>query len=458
VTASTVAVTVLWIAVLTQFPAQRKAPKAPIRTAVWLTMLLLAAIGTLDLTAIGARLDTASGLPNAADLTQHVLAIVAATLARYSAVAILGRARQRDRWSAARATASAGFTVVCLVGLFASSPARTRPVDTALYTDFPMQFASHAQVLAYWAIFAAYLGTTFVIIARLGWRYGRTAGRSPLGRGLRLLAAGMVAGLGYLGYGTAVVAARAAGVAGGSFIRTAPDVIQALFGALVVLVAAGGALPATQNWPVVRQAALYRSLRLLYPLWAGLCQAVPGIALDPVPLWADRLDPRDLRMRLYRRVIEIRDGYMALAPVDVPGIEDTVRAAGPNRLSAADQVTLTAATRLELARRAELRGDTPPRSSDRHAYREFVAGTDLDSEVRLLRVVVAHWPTICLAAETIERGSAAGAAPGDRPARLSLEPNRPLKTGTRSLTTHPHAGRGCAAGSAARAAAGPTQS
>ena len=404
-TASTVAVTVLWIAVLTQFPAQRKAPKAPIRTAVWLTMLLLAAIGTLDLTAIGARLDTASGLPNAADLTQHVLAIVAATLARYSAVAILGRARQRDRWSAARATASAGFTVVCLVGLFASSPARTRPVDTALYTDFPMQFASHAQVLAYWAIFAAYLGTTFVIIARLAWRYGRTAGRSPLGSGLRLLAAGMVAGLGYLGYGSSVVAARAVGAAG-PFIRTAPAVIQALFGALIVLVAAGGMLPATQHWPVVRQAGFYRSLRLLYPLWAGLCQAVPGIALDPVPVWADRLDPRDLRMRLYRRVIEIRDGYMALCPVDVPGIEDTVRAAaGRHRLSAADEATVTAATRLELARRAELRGEVRTVTGDPRADQDFAAGADLDSEVRLLRVVAAHGRTIRLAAEIIERGS-----------------------------------------------------
>jgi hypothetical protein len=160
---------------------------------------------------------------------------------------------------------------------------------------------------------------------------------------------------------------------------------------------------------VVRQAGLHRSLRLLYPLWEGLCQAVPGIALDPVPRWADRLDPRDLRMRLYRRVIEIRDGYMALNPVDAPGIEDTVRAAaGRNRLPAADQVTVTAATRLELARRAELRGESRPRNGDRHAYREFTAGADLDSEVRLLRVVAAHWPVICRAAETIERGFAAG--------------------------------------------------
>ena len=80
-------------------------------------------------------------------------------------------------------------------------------------------------------------------------------------------------------------------------------------------------------------------------------------------------------MRLYRRVIEIRDGYMALSPVDVPGIEETVRAAAGRRaLSAADEATVTAATRLELARRAELRGEVRTLTGDPHAGQDFVAG------------------------------------------------------------------------------------
>jgi hypothetical protein len=117
-------------------------------------------------------------------------------------------------------------------------------------------------------------------------------------------------------------------------------------------------------------------------------------------------------MRLYRRVIEIRDGYMALGPVDVPGIEDTVRAAaGRHRLSAADQATVTAATRLELARRAELRGEVRTATAAPYADKDFIAGTDLDSEVRLLRVVAAHWATIRLAAETIEGGARPACVP-----------------------------------------------
>jgi hypothetical protein len=404
---SVVAVTVLWTAVLAQFPSQGK---APIRRAVWYTLVLLAAIGTLDLPAIGVRLDAAARLPNAADVLQHVLAIMAATLGRHCAEQVGGTATPRRRWPAAAQTALPATTVAALLVLFALSPARTHPSDTALYTDFPMQYAAHPEVLAYWLIFAVYLGTTFVLVARLAWRYGRRAGRSPLGRGLLLLAAGMVAGLGYLGYGTAVVAARAAGVQG-SFIRTAPGIIQSLFGALIVLVAVGGALPAIQRWAPVRQATLYWSLRRLYPLWAGLCQAVPGIALDPVPPWADRLDPRDLRMRLYRRVIEIRDGYLALTPVAVPGIEDLVRAAaGRHRLCPADQGTLAAAVQLELARRAELRGDLPRQAVRDHlppANREFLAATDLDSEVRLLRTVAAHWATVSLTAERVEHSQSA---------------------------------------------------
>ena len=191
----------------------------------------------------------------------------------------------------------------------------------------------------------------------------------------------------------------------GPFIHTAPGSSRSVRRA--DRPGGGGWLPARQPiLPLGRQVAAYRSLRQLYPLWAGLCQAVPGIALDPVPAWPDRIHPRDLQVRLYRRVIEIRDGYMALTPVDVPGIEDLVRdVSGPHELSAADRATLAAANRLELARRAELRGDAqlsggaglPP------ANREFLAGGDLDSEVRLLRTVASNWTTVARAAERIER-------------------------------------------------------
>ncbi len=44
-------------------------------------------------------------------------------------------------------------------------------------------------------------------------------------------------------------------------------------------------------------------------------------------------------------------------------------------------------------------------TGDPHADKEFAAGTDLDSEVRLLRVVATHRTAIRLAAGSTERGS-----------------------------------------------------
>jgi len=78
---------------------------------------------------------------------------------------------------------------------------------------------------------------------------------------------------------------------------------------------------------------------------------------------------------------------------------------GPHELSAADRATLAAATQLELARRAELRGDARLSAGAGlpRANREFLAGDDLDSEVRLLRTVATNWTTVARTAERIER-------------------------------------------------------
>src|SRR5581483_7346281 len=62
-----------------------------------------------------------------------------------------------------------------------------------------------------------------------------------------------------------------------------------------------------------RWVTAYRRHRRLYPLWSALHRAVPSIALAPArSALADRLAGRQLEFRLYRRVIEIRDGQLAL--------------------------------------------------------------------------------------------------------------------------------------------------
>ena len=150
------------------------------------------------------------------------------------------------------------------------------------------------------------------------------------------------------------------------------------------------------------------------------CQAVPGIALDPVRPGRPARPTRPADAAVPARHRDPGRVHGAV-PCGVPGIEETVRAAAGRRaLSAADEATVTAATRLELARRAELRGEVRALTGVPHPDKEFSSGTDLDSEVRLLRVVAAHWTTIRLAAESIERGSRAGQTAPSAPV-----PNRP---------------------------------
>ncbi len=90
--------------------------------------------------------------------------------------------------------------------------------------------------------------------------------------------------------------------------------LAALLG--LVLVAVGSALPGIwRSWRSMRHGLqARRQLDDLYPLWSDLVELAPGIALNAVqPRWLDRLHFRDVDIRLYRRIIEIRDGHLALA-------------------------------------------------------------------------------------------------------------------------------------------------
>jgi hypothetical protein len=77
----------------------------------------------------------------------------------------------------------------------------------------------------------------------------------------------------------------------------------------------------------------YQTLRVLYPLWTDLYRVSPEIALaPPSSSLTDALSLRDLNIRLYRRVVETRDGLLTLRQyVDSQVREDAgalARAAG----------------------------------------------------------------------------------------------------------------------------------
>ncbi len=70
-----------------------------------------------------------------------------------------------------------------------------------------------------------------------------------------------------------------------------------------------------------RLIGMYRTYRRIEPLWAALREAVPGIALDPGPGM-----PGGVEFALYRRVIEIRDGHLALRPYFDPDLPPVAEA------------------------------------------------------------------------------------------------------------------------------------
>lgn len=86
----------------------------------------------------------------------------------------------------------------------------------------------------------------------------------------------------------------------------------------------------------------YEAHRRLYPLWADLVAAVPTVALDPATgQWQDASRIRDLHLRLYRRLIELRDAWLALRPfMD----DDLAKAVTPvsSQLDVADRAALEA--------------------------------------------------------------------------------------------------------------------
>ena len=252
--------------------------------AIWAAVAALAVSRTLALP------------PIAAPAAQHLTAVVAAAcLLRFVLLATGGRGR---RWHLAGAVVVAGLLAVAFAAL------------TGLAFG-PGLLAGELTpgAVAYWVVLDGYLGVVLVTATVLFWTTGAAAPAGLPRIALRLIAVG----LGLLGADAFVRAALT--VALGSGVRLdlvsitpAAEAVQALS---VLLAVTGGVAAAV---PRMRAAlAAYRSLLVLRPLWTAMRDAFPQVILFPprraVLEWAG-VD--DVHLRLYRRVIEIRDGMLAL--------------------------------------------------------------------------------------------------------------------------------------------------
>lgn len=250
---------------------------------------------------------------------------------------------------------TAGLTFLVLVAL-ALSPAGAsrRPWLRQLALAVAVQVASAALLLAadvtvderrevvasargwalaaYNAVFACYGCWCLVVLVRALARHTRGTAPNLLRTGLRLMMLAAAFGAVWTLWALPdVVTDLDRGRQG-----LGEDLVSAVLGSITALLATGGAtmslwgdrLAAPLRWLRVR-----RTYRRLEPLWAELNALLPELALAPSGA-RRRAGLRHAEFALYRRVIEIRDGHLALRPYREPGLPDRVcrmlgGAAGP---------------------------------------------------------------------------------------------------------------------------------
>jgi hypothetical protein len=270
--------------------------------------------------------------------------------------------------------------------------------------------------MEYWLAFLGYLGLALVNVVRLSWRYARYTDRATLRVGLRLTAAGGVCGLGYVAHEAGYLAVRRLGL---EYPLSSKELTtQVLIASATGLIMVGSTMPAWGPW--VRLPALldwlarFRAYRRLYPLWSTLCRSSPEIALLPgASRLRDTLAVRDLGLRLYRRVIEIRDGQLALRPFADPRVTGMADRVG--RRTGLEGEELRAAIEaaiLATALRAKERGRRPEAAVGALGT---PGGADLEREVAWLERVARWFGNSALVCAVQAELDGELAAPADRP-------------------------------------------
>ncbi|MFD9032545.1 MAB_1171c family putative transporter [Streptomyces sp. NPDC059567] len=294
----------LWIA--TVYSARRALTRDR-RSGLLSGMIALITLSvTLGTPAVRRALEAATGAEGVTNLLTHLLSLAAATCliafirglthgAATGTAPEAGSAPRRGRWRALALPVAAA----ALSCSFFLSP---RPDPEAhLLTQTPT-----APVYAYWSIYLLYLGWGMAEAGRMCHRYRHQAPPGPLRTSLRLLYAASVSGLAYAAHRAVFLA-----VGRRDLWLFRDDVViattQLLLAPTLLLIVAGIAWPGLVD--LARGRRCRRRLRRVRPLWEAIGDAVPEVVLPLPPELSSAPD-----VLLYRRIIEISDGMLVLAP------------------------------------------------------------------------------------------------------------------------------------------------
>ncbi|MCX5070813.1 hypothetical protein OOJ91_33755 [Micromonospora lupini] len=342
-----------------------------------LCLALALAVLTPD---IRTGLNDLAGVPHVSRLISHALTMWAATAALCMLVYWTHTPQTTQRAVYIRqAIAAAATAVMATLFVIARTPATNQ--------EWFSTYANRPPIALYMIVFGGMLTYTLIDLARLSLRYARRlTGRRVTRLGLHLFAAG---GLVALGYSVTIIVVAVIELAGGDFTAdwTKFSYVCQLLG--IGLIVIGSVLPGTAN---ASAAALHRAqdahqTELMEPLWRAIVQAHPAIPRRqprPTHLWGRMTawaaswmgDGRSLS----RRVLEIRDGYLQLAPWFDGHVQTRAIALGRQAgLSGLDLQAVVEAAVVALALDAKARGEDQAGTGEVEP-----GGEDLTGEVRWL--------------------------------------------------------------------------
>ena len=370
-----VALAFTWVAVLFKAPGAWRRSASPARRALWLALLSLALGWTLRVPMSYRALDEALGVPNVAQPLGDGFALA-------TGCAILGMLLYQSHDDEAAAGRKLGVRVLALIAALAvmGIAFAIGDAETQAPTSFVAHYATRDFFLIYSLAYLTYLAYVFADLTRLCRRYANLTNRRYLKCGLRLMTVAGSLGLLYVVLRAGYLGGVRAGYS--EKLSAYEPVSKLLVAAVSIFAVTGASLPGAGSW-----LAAYRAHRQLHPLWAALYGATPGIALSPASSRVrELLSFSDPRFQLNSRIIEIRDGRMALRRYFRPDVAFRARQAAKWKgMTGQDEAAAVEAAMLAAA--VEDKAQNRPPSPNPIAAPIAMGGADLDGELSFLQKV-----------------------------------------------------------------------
>jgi hypothetical protein len=359
----------LWIATIIRIPIAIRLPRS---FAWWIAIFLESLSMTIAQPSLGIALNRYTGIPNIETLFKHLLFIAFEALVFYVVNIVNDKKTRRSRRIIFGYTACTGSAITILF-YYAN--------DTAGPYFLPDRITL-SPLLLYWLTYLCYIACVSTVAFLLFWRSAHKAESKTLRISLGFLAIGFAAGVSYAVLRLVLL------------ISDETPLIDAMRLAMytgLLCFVIGSLLPTIPDY--AKMVWSYRSRLKLYPLWSDLLDATPSIALAKPRGVFQELSINALDFRIYRRVIEIRDGLIALRKHISHDLPQRARQFALLNGVRVDELDVTvAACVLEVGRRAKLNGDTAPVSIAAIPYPlNEVGKSSLGDEVNFLcRLAKAH--------------------------------------------------------------------